>query len=110
MGAGVYNYIEKYLRTPGNAEDGIYCYNFCLNTTDNNNQPTGAMNMNKFNKIEMEFNTIIPPYDEAAATYPICDNGNLIGINKPTWNIFKYNYDLTIHEERYNIIEFKSGM
>ena len=27
----VVNLVEKYVRTPGNAKDGSYCYNFCLN-------------------------------------------------------------------------------
>ena len=29
---GVYDYVEKYSHTPGNAKDGLYCYNFCLDT------------------------------------------------------------------------------
>ena len=28
----------------------------------------------------------------------------IVGVNKPSWRIYNYNYDLTIHEERYNII------
>ena len=29
LDSGVFNYIEKYLRTTGNAKNGLYCYNFC---------------------------------------------------------------------------------
>ena len=29
LDAGVYQYMEKYMRTTGGSKDGIYCYNFC---------------------------------------------------------------------------------
>ena len=66
--------------------------------------------MSNFKKIEVEFSTLLPPLDPAAETLTICDeNGEVIGVNKPTWNIFEYNYDLTLIEERYNILHFLSG-
>ena len=86
---GVYNYIEKMFRTFGFAPDGLYCYNFCLDTSPFNLQPSGATNMSRFNKIEFEFNTVVPPVNPLAQTLSICDptTGNIIGINKPTWQI-----------------------
>jgi hypothetical protein len=41
----------------------------------------------------------------------ICDpdTGEIIGINKPTWRIYKYNYDMTLFEERINILSFMGG-
>ena len=45
MTRGVYDYIEKYVRTKGNAKEGLYCYNFCLNTSPFEYQPSGAINM-----------------------------------------------------------------
>jgi len=109
--AGVYNYIEKYTRTPGNAPDGLYCYNYCLNTSPFVLQPSGAINMSKFNKIELEFVTIIPQLDPLAQVLTICDptTGNIIGINKPTWRIYDYNFNLYYFEERLNVIRFISG-
>ena len=44
--AGVFNFIEKYTRTAGNAPSGLYCYNFCLDTSPYVSQPSGAMNTN----------------------------------------------------------------
>ena len=106
----VYEYIEKYANSPGGNESGLYCYNFCLNTDIFNIQPSGAIDMSNFKKIEVEFSTLLPPLDPAAETLTICDeNGEVIGVNKPTWNIFEYNYDLTLIEERYNILHFLSG-
>ena len=108
---GVYDYVEKYSHTPGNAKDGLYCYNFCLDTNQFTCQPSGAMNMSKFNKVELEFNTFIPPMDMSAQTFAVCsEDGGLVGINKPVWRIYKYNYDLTVLEERFNILSFKSGI
>jgi hypothetical protein len=109
--AGVYNYIEKYTRTPGNAPDGLYCYNYCLNTSPFVLQPSGGINMTKFNKIELEFTTIIPQLDPLAQVLTICDpaTGNIIGINKPTWRIYDYNFNLYFFEERVNMVTFVGG-
>ena len=108
---GVFNYIEKYTRTPGNAPSGLYCYNFCLNTSPYDMQPSGAINMNRFNQIELEINTITPPLDPLAQSMAICDpaTGEIIGVNKSSWNIYQYNFNLNYFEERLNIISFISG-
>jgi hypothetical protein len=108
---GVYNYIEKYIRTNGNAPSGLYCYNFCLNTNPYNLQPSGAINMSRFNNIELETVTINPPLDPLAQVLSICDpdTGNIIGINKPTWRIYYYNFNLYFFEERINVITFIGG-
>lgn len=109
--AGVYNYIEKYTRTASNAPEGLYCYNFCLDTSPYNLQPSGAINMNRFNQIEFEFTTIIPQLDPLAQVLTICDpeTGNIIGINKPTFRIFDYNFNLILFEERINLVTFVGG-
>ena len=52
MPSGVFNYVEKCVRTNGGAPDGLYCYNFCLNTSPFVYQPSGAINMSKFKTIE----------------------------------------------------------
>jgi len=109
--AGVYNYIEKYTRTAGNAADGIYVYNFCLNTSPFDLQPSGAMNMSRFTTIELETTTITPPLDPYAQSLAICDpqTGNVIGVNKPTWRIYDYNFNMVLFEERINMITFVGG-
>ena len=111
LDAGVYNYIEKYTRTKGSAKPGIYCYNFCLNSDPFDLQPSGAINMSKFNQIELELSTIYPPLDSAAEVKVICNPNTreIIGMNKPNVNIYLYNYDLHILEERYNVLTFVSG-
>jgi len=111
MDSGVYNYIEKYTRTRGSAKPGIYCYNFCLNSDPYDLQPSGAINMSKFNQIELEMTTIYPPLDSAAEVKVICNPNTreIIGMNKPNVNIYLYNYDLHILEERYNVLTFVSG-
>ena len=74
-------------------------------------QPSGAMNMSKFNNVEFEFTTFTPPLDPEAQTFTICDpvSGDILGVNKPTWRIYNYNYDLVVMEERYNTVIFTSG-
>lgn len=109
--AGVFNYIEKYTRTASNAPEGLYCYNFCLDTSPYNMQPSGAINMNRFNLIEFEFTTVIPQLDPLAQVLTICDpeTGDIIGINKPTWRIYDYNFNLYLMEERINVVTFVGG-
>lgn len=109
--AGVYNYVEKYTRTDGFAPDGLYCYNFCLDTSPYSLQPSGAMNMSRFTNVEFEFVTNNPPVDPYAQVLTICnpDTGEIIGVNKPTWRIYQYNYDLYVMEERVNMVVFVGG-
>jgi len=109
--AGVYNYVEKYIRTMGSAPFGLYVYNFGLNANNAEYQPSGAINMSKFSTIELEFSTYVPPLDPSANFYTICDpeTGIPIGVNKPQWRIYDYNYDLTVLEERYNVLTFIGG-
>lgn len=108
---GVYNFVEKYVRTSGFASPGLYCYNFCLNTDPLKIQPSGAMNMSRFTNIQMEFTTIIPPADPYAQVLTICDpnTGDIVGINKPTWRIYDYNFNMYLMEERINMVIFVGG-
>jgi hypothetical protein len=110
MPEGTYNLMEKYIRTTGNAKDGLYCYNFCLDSNQREYQPSGAMNMNKFKYVQFEYNTIEPPIDPNSTVINICDgNGNVIGVRKSTTDLYEYNYDLRIFEERYNMVVITSG-
>jgi len=107
---GVFNLVEKFIRTSGNAPDGLYCYNFCLNSNSQELQPSGAINMSRFNQVELEFLTILPPLDNTVQTTAFCDStGTIIGINKPVWRTYNYNFDCTIFEERFNMITFVGG-
>lgn len=109
--SGVYNFVEKYIRTMGSAPFGLYIYNFGLDAGNATYQPSGAINMSKFSTIELEFTTYPPPLDPSANLYTICDpeTGIPIGVNKPQWRIYDYNYDLTVLEERYNVLTFIGG-
>jgi hypothetical protein len=108
--SGVYNYCEKYLRSNGCDNYGLYCYNFCLETSPFTLQPCGAINCSKFSTVELEFTTYSPPFDEQAQVLTICDaNGDIIGINKPSWRVYNYTYDLHLFEERFNMLIFNGG-
>ncbi len=110
LDAGVLNYIEKYTRTSGNGPDGQYFYNFGLRTDPTDFQPTGAINLSKFKDIEFEINVLPPLLNNEAETLTVCDSeGNLVGINKSIWDMYEYSYDLTVLEERYNVLSFTSG-
>jgi len=118
---GINNYIENYLKVEGDPDDGIYCYNFNI---ENNNSlnPSGAMNMMKFNNITFEFTTI-DPYREVFTNIDVIyvnkvfdrnsnetNNQTKYCIDSSKYQDFDYNYNLHIMEERYNILQFSNGL
>jgi hypothetical protein len=109
--SGVYNYVEKYVRTKGFAKEGLYCYNFCLQTDPFEYQPSGAINLSKFRLVELEISTYVPPFDIQNLSFNIyCDgNGIPLGSFKNNWQLFEYNYNMKVFEERYNILSFVGG-
>ena len=108
---GVFDYVEKYVRTGGYAQEGLYCYNFCLNTNPYDYQPSGAFNMSNIKTIEIELTTHVPDIDLVNSRYDvICDLcGNAIGTRKSSYQLYDYNYNLTLFEERYNVLSFMGG-
>jgi len=110
MTRGIYDYVEKYTRTHGFASEGIYCYNFCLNTSPFEYQPSGAINMSKFKAVELEITTYVPTVNKNASYDFFCDlSGNTIGVRKQNWQVYDYNFDMTLFEERYNVLSFIGG-
>ena len=109
--SGVYNYIEKYVRTPGFAKPGLYCYNFCLNTDPLEYQPCGAINMSKFKTIELEITTLLPVIDGNSSIFNvICGtDGNPIGVSKQNWRLYEYSFNMKLFEERINVLSFVGG-
>jgi hypothetical protein len=112
--AGVYNYIEKWLRTSGFAKSGLYFYNFCIDTHRSIYQPSGAQNTDKFKYVKLEFSTIQPPPNECFTAEQsvdvLCDpSGEIIGLRKDIWKLNSYNFDLCVWEERYNMVSIRSG-
>lgn len=108
MEAGIYSYLEPYRASKLSNDIGIYCYNFGTNTTDTY-QPSGAVNLSRFKKIEFELTTIEPPVDPSGEFSTICDeNGVIIGVSKNRTH-YSYTYELHLFEERYNILRFISG-
>jgi len=108
---GVYNLIEKYVRSSGNAPDGLYCYNFGVYSGNDELNPTGAANMTVVNDVEFEVKTIIPPVNRSMQSNLICDpdTGETIGVSKSQFSIYEYTYTMTVFEERYNLITFVGG-
>ncbi len=108
LDAGIYNYVTKYKMSMGSSNDGLYSYNFTLNTSDHI-QPSGAINLSKFKTIEIELSTIIPPFDINSTSSTICDStGNIIGVTNKE-KLYTHTFDLYFIEERYNILRFIGG-
>ena len=88
-----------------------------LNTDPFVIQPSGALNTSKFSNVQFEFTTFYPPLEPNANFLTICDSQTNpltgepipIGVNKPVWRIYDYNYNLVILEERFNVVTFMSG-
>jgi hypothetical protein len=106
-----FSLIEKYARTSGPVKDGLYHYNFCLNSQLKDYQPSGSMNMTKYGRITFELNTITPPFNPKGIVQDyICNGaGEIIGIRKVVEDLNAYNFDLKVFEERYNVINIIGG-
>ena len=111
LDVGIFNYVEKYVRTRGSAKEGLYCYNFCLNTDPFEYQPSGAINMSKFRIIELEISTYTPPIDNYNSQFTVVydSTGLPISTTNPNWKKYEYNYNAKIFEERYNVLSFIGG-
>lgn len=109
--AEVFDYVEQYARSNGSGRRGLYCYNFGLNSSPFEYQPSGAANLSRFKDIDLEVTTITPVTSLQNANYQvICDLcGNPIGINKQNWRLFDYAFNMTVFEERYNVLSFIGG-
>jgi hypothetical protein len=110
----LYKYDHQYLSIPGQGQaslDGMYCYNFCLNTSPFVLQPSGAVNLSKFSVIELDFNTITPPLNPELNVLTICDPflGQSIGTSKNLAKLYTYYYNMLVIEERFNVISFIGG-
>ena len=111
LDAGVLSQVSKYSASDGDSPPGLYCYNFALKTSPYDFQPNGAMNLSKFSRTEFEIAVVQPPLDPSAQVTTICDaEDNVIGVNKPVWQIYQYSYNLVVMEERYNVLSIASGM
>lgn len=109
--SGIYNYVEKYVRTSGFAQPGLYCYNFCINSDSREYQPSGAINMSKFKTVELEITTILPTVDSKNSVFNIVcgTDGAPIGVKQQNWQMYEYTYNLRVFEERYNVLSFIGG-
>ena len=86
-------------------------YQFGLNSNKKEYQPSGAMNVNRFAEVSLEYNTVEPPFNPMGALVEyICDaSSNPIGFRKNTGSLNSYNFDMRVFEERYNVLVIKSG-
>jgi hypothetical protein len=109
--AGVFDFVEQYARSNGSGKRGLYCYSFGLSTSPFEYQPSGAMNLSRFKDINLEVTTISPITSLQNANFQvICDtSGNPIGINKQNWRLYDYTYNMTLFEERYNVLSVIGG-
>jgi hypothetical protein len=110
----IYLQDQQYLTSEGYGSlslEGLYAYHFCLDTSPFQLQPSGAINLSKFSKIEFEFSTITPPIDPNSTYLVICDPilNQQIGVNKSIYKLYEYGFDLYVLEERYNVLTFLSG-
>lgn len=107
-------YDNQFLASQGGgsaALPGLYCYNFCLKTSPFDLQPSGAVNLSKYSKIELEYTTMTPVVDPNASFLVVCDaeTGAQIGVTKQAFQLYDYAYNLVVIEERFNVLTFMSG-
>jgi hypothetical protein len=112
LDGGVYAFCEPYSKTVFDSKEGLYMYSFSLMANASELQPQGAMNLDKFERVELEMNIITPPLRDTANTqqHKICQNGEVIGVRKYADDLYQYLFDLCVYEEKYNVVYIKSGI
>lgn len=113
-----YNLVEPFLRCNGNTVDGLYVYNFGLNTNPYNLEPMGAMNLLDYRHIDFENTSIdTEKYIDISQVgiIPLCSDNSLDSrlpnsYNKVDWQIYEYSFDLKIMEEQYNYLTISNGL
>lgn len=121
--SGIYNYVEKYSRTSGQAKHGLYIYNFSIYSNKDYYQPSGSQNMNRTKNVVFEFETEVSDLkiDSQAELTTVEEltnaqteiNNTISAIRNNDTNRYenhKYDYELFLIEERYNILYVKNGV
>ena len=69
------------------------------------------MNMSNFKNIELELTTHVPEVDLVNSRFDVICNedGEPIGVRQGSYQLYDYNYNLVLFEERYNILSFIGG-
>jgi hypothetical protein len=78
LDADIIAWVDRYSRSKGSGIDGVYYYNFCLNTDPFTYQPSGAINLSKINNVNWSYKLTDPQ---------LKTNINANSIDGP-WNIF----------------------
>jgi len=116
---GVYSFVEKYNRNNSIYKPGLYYYYYSL--VDENVQPTGFMDATFFKDFEFETETVALIIDSSKNNVePICatvtnsdgqEVNTVVGYSKSNIenDIFLYNYNLHVFEERLNILNISAG-
>tara|TARA_Y100000389_G_scaffold76400_1_gene73069 strand:+ start:14974 stop:17178 length:2205 start_codon:yes stop_codon:yes gene_type:complete len=137
---GIIAWIDRYSRSKGSGIDGVYYYNFCLNTDPFLYQPTGAINISKFSNVYWTYSLIDPqkktqqsvlttgtesPIFASVSCNPLSNNINSFitntdinsyksklnyTITKDVKSNYQWCYTLHIMEERYNILQVENGI
>ena len=133
----IWKYAELYTKSNSSGNQGVYYYNFCLNTDPFVYQPSGAINMSKFNNVFWDITVLFPDRkgsyelitaggdiiakeDQTFSISVTCNNNLVHGMpnyedisvttNKQYTDQYMYTYTLHIMEERYNIIHIENGI
>ena len=136
----IVTWIDRYSRSKGCGKEGVYYYNFCLNTDPFLYQPTGAINISKFSNVFWDYSLINPqlkskqslitegneiPIYSSVTCNPLSNNINSFTsnqdinnfsskynytISKNVKNNYQWRYTLHIMEERYNILQIENGV
>ena len=114
LDAGYYDKVEPLLRNNGGFTEGLYTYNFSLNSSPYIIEPNGAMNLIHYRHVDFEYSNIplLPILDvDRVAIIPICDSsGNSYGYNKTDWQIYEYSFNFKLFEETYNVLTIEDGL
>ena len=108
---GVFNFIEQYGANIGSGKEGLFCYNFNLKNDAFKYQPSGYINLSKYAKVTLNVDLLQPVKNEniEVVFYVDPNNNEIVGINSPNVNIFKFDYEMHFIQEKLQLITFENG-
>jgi hypothetical protein len=109
--SNVVSSIDRFMRCGGGGNSRyLHFYTFELDSDPFNATPSGYMNTEHFNRVELEYTLMPPPINKDYKFITLCDPDNNIQlVDKKVKEMYEFNYNMFIYIERWQKLTFEKG-
>lgn len=109
--SNVVSSIDRFMRCGGGGNSRyLHFYTFELDSDPFNATPSGYMNTEHFNRVELEYTLMPPPINKDYQFITLCDPDNNIQlVDKKVKEMYEFNYNMFIYIERWQKLTFENG-